>query len=710
MKLKILLNILFLTLGFSMSFQSVLGQESSDTETMARFSDNDESNNVVKYSHAYFDRYQPLTALDMVRQVPGFVLENNDSIRGMGSALGNLLINDRRPSAKQDQPLEILARIPAELVESIELIRGQIRDIDMQGQSRLINIILIENAKATIQWDAYLRQTIEHGDITPKASFSLSNNWLETDYSFGLSYRRSRVGHNGIEDIVDGLGALSENRILNRETRNTFFTGNFNASRWQGETFIQLNSTFTHVDHRFATLSRRIPQAPGSAARTLNIARNFDEPVFEFGLDLERRLQSDLTGKLIFLISRDYEDAIESQRNFNAGGEETLHRIADTYNVATEGITRLEFDWSGFADHAIQVNLEAVYNLFDGKFSQTDNSGLVPIIINVPGANSKVDELRWDFLFLDNWSLGQFELDYGVGVEASTITQTGDVKNKRSFFFIKPQVVLTYSTQQGQQTRVRVSREVAQLNLEDFISATVFEDNDLALGNPDIRPDTTWITDISHERRIGKNVVIKLTAFHHWVSDVLDLLPLSSIFEAPGNIGDGRRWGMEMESTVPLQWIGLTDARLKLKARWQDSTVVDPVTGESRVFSAVRRSGPNNFFDVENKYAFSIDFRQDFEFARMAWGYIIQDRAERPRYKVNELEIFNEQIEINTFIETTRWFGIKIRLDFENITNFDETRDRTVYIDRRDLSPVSTGEFRNIGGGPRVFLTFSGTY
>ena len=78
----------------------------------------------------------------MVRQVPGFQLENNNSTRGIAGALGNLLINDRRPSAKQDQPEDILARIPSQLVERIELIRGQVREIDLRGQSSLINIIL----------------------------------------------------------------------------------------------------------------------------------------------------------------------------------------------------------------------------------------------------------------------------------------------------------------------------------------------------------------------------------------------------------------------------------------------------------------------------------------------------------------------------------------------------------------------------------------
>jgi hypothetical protein len=72
--------------------------------------------NIISYPNLFFEKFQPLTALDMVEQVPGFQLENNNSTRGISNALGNLLINDRRPAAKQDQPSEILSRISASSV------------------------------------------------------------------------------------------------------------------------------------------------------------------------------------------------------------------------------------------------------------------------------------------------------------------------------------------------------------------------------------------------------------------------------------------------------------------------------------------------------------------------------------------------------------------------------------------------------------------
>lgn len=181
----------------------------------------------------------------------------------------------------------------------------------------------------------------------------------------------------------------------------------------------------------------------------------------------------------------------------------------------------------------------------------------------------------------------------------------------------------------------------------------MFEDDDLALGNPNLRPDTTWIGELSHERRFGDSIVIKVTAFHHWITNVLDLLPITPTFEVPGNIGNGKRWGVEIENTIPLAWLGLTGSRLDTKFRWQDSSVVDPVTGVDRVLSAVSgfRGAPDIKFRQGNEYVIDVSYRQDFEEERIAWGWRMAEQAERPVFKVNEKEISDEGVLFSLFLK-----------------------------------------------------------
>jgi hypothetical protein len=666
---------------------------------------------LVDYPAEFFERYQPNTALDMVRQVPGFLLDDGDTTRGFGAAAGNILVNDRRPSAKQDIPSAILARIPASQVARIEIIRGQVRDINLLGQSVVANIILHQDAPAAIRWETSYRYNLKHGN-TYEGGVSLSDRWNSIDYNLGLDARRYARGDFGEQDTLDGSEALIEQRFDDTDTTGTRGGINLNAATWAGETLLQLNTSIAGEDRDGLRITQRVPVNPAIARREDLYGDDYRMRQAEVGIDAERSLSRYLSGKAIMLFFRQHLDVITSQQSFNAAGVETQYREADTGTITTEGIGRLEFDWSGLPDHFYQLNLEGAYNSLAGSLVQVVDTGAGPVLIDIPGANTRVEEVRADVLIKDTWSVGHFELDYGLGAEVSRISQSGDEELERNFFFLKPHAAIIYSPNQGQQTRARLAREVSQLNFNDFVSATEFEDDDLALGNPNLRPDTTWIAELGYERRFGEMSVVKATIFHHWITDVLDLLPLTTIFEVPGNIGDGRRWGVEVETTIPLDRLGLAASKLDINARWQDSSVTDPVTGQSRPLSSRTVEGAilPLAFRRENKYALTVDYRQDFRQVRMAWGWNIRMRAGRPLYKVNELDIADENTEANIFVETTRWFGVKARIVAENLTDLTETRDRTVYTGERGLSPVDFRELRERQRGFRMTFIVSGNF
>ncbi len=664
----------------------------------------------VNYPASYFTRFQPVTALDMVNQVPGFQLDDDiNDLRGFGGVAGNVLIDDRRPSTKRDMLSAILTRIPAGSVERIELIRGQVRSIDMRGQSSVLNIILREGIPAAVQWETSIRQTFGHGPLKPEGRVSLSDNWKGIDYNVGVDARWNSVGRKGIDEIYDGNGILEDRRFDKRDNRNTVIKTNLNAAGWWGNTFLQVNTVYNYQKQHIFTNSDRVRELTG-VERNVFFDAIEKEPTFEAGVDMERDLYADLTAKAILLYVHGNRDIFNSQRDTNAAGNQTLYRLATGKLKSSEGIARIEFDWSGFSNHLVQFNVERATNTLGSTLVQTDDTGAGAVIIEVPGANGRVEEIRWDTLLKDTWTLGQLELDYGLGTEASTITQTGDAELERSFFFLKPQAVATWSWLNRDQSRVRLAREIAQLNLEDFVSGTEFLDNDIALGNPNIKPESTWKLELSHEKRFGGKGVVKLTAFHHWITDVLDLLPITSTFEAPGNIGDGRRWGLLWESSIPLDWLALKAAKLDVKARWQDSSVIDPVSGENRVLSIPVINGGPIIFNIENEYAFEIEYRQDFQAQQSAWGWKVMERAEQYQYKVNEFIVYDENTDIHTYIETSRWFGVKMIVTAENILNFHENRRRTIFSGERDLAPLDSTELRDRTRGFRMSFTMSGSF
>lgn len=665
---------------------------------------------VVAYPAAFFARYQPNTALEMVNQVPGFLLDDGGDERGFGASVGNVLINDRYPSAKQDSPSQILQRIPASQVARIELIRGQVREVDLLGRPFVLNLVLFEDSAAAIRWEAGLRKNFSLTPLAPNGGISIADRWANWNYNLGVDGRRASFGDPGRRDIYDAAGTLTERRFEDHEgwgfNANTYLV----ASRDVGETRWDINTNVGAEVRTERLLTEIEPQAGGGQPSDERLVRKRRNLRFEFGASGERDLGADLGAKAILLYFQLDQDPEVTQRRFDENGAETLFRNADTEAKATETIGRLEFNWTRFANHVLQFNVEGTRNVIDSELVQIVDDGSGPMIVPVPGANTRVEELRGDVSMSDTWTLGKIKFEYGLGYETSTIEQTGDAEENRSFSFIKPRSSLTWSASPERQVQLRVAREVSQLDFSDFVSATVFEDDDVALGNPNLKPESTWIAELSQEWRFGELGVIKLTGFHHWISDVEDLLPLTPEFEVPGNIGDGRRWGIEFESTLPLDRFGLAGGRLDAKLRWQDSTVTDPVTGDSRVLSSEGGSSQDISFRNENEYAILLNLRQDLETAQVAWGLDYRQRAERPLFKVNELEVYDEGTQFNAFVETTRWWGIKIRLTLNNITNVADYRDRTVYEAQRRLSPVSFHEIRRLTNGTRLILGASGAF
>ena len=223
---------------------------------------------LVEYPAAYFGRYQPATALDMVRQVPGFLVDDGASLRGFGGAVGNVLINDKYPSAKLDSPSALLARIPANQVLKVELIRNQVRGIDMQGRPVLVNVVLKDDIPALVRWDVYSRFHSE-GPVKPGIDLSVSDRWNNIDYNAGARIEREANGETGNDAVFDENLMLLEESTVERFSTGIDLTGTLNASALLGRTFTQFNTRWHLEDGSPYQVSIFTPVSAGIGGTTL---------------------------------------------------------------------------------------------------------------------------------------------------------------------------------------------------------------------------------------------------------------------------------------------------------------------------------------------------------------------------------------------------------------------------------------------------------
>lgn len=96
---------------------------------------------VETYPRAFFDRFYPQTALELLERVPGFSLDTGAELRGIAGAAGNVLVDGERPTIKSGGLEDFLSRIPADAVERIEVTRGAQRAVETAGQGLIANVI-----------------------------------------------------------------------------------------------------------------------------------------------------------------------------------------------------------------------------------------------------------------------------------------------------------------------------------------------------------------------------------------------------------------------------------------------------------------------------------------------------------------------------------------------------------------------------------------
>ncbi|MEL7449437.1 MAG: TonB-dependent receptor [Pseudomonadota bacterium] len=646
----------------------------------------------VQYQAGFFARYAPVTALDMVNNLPGFALDDGDGSRGFAGSAGNVLVDGARVSSKSESPSNVLSRIPAANVERIEVIRGQTGGTDLRGQTVIANVIRT-GGDMSGAWQLGANTYQPNGGFWPFGSTSAAIDLDNASLTVGVEASRYFRLFEADEIVIGPTGEVLE--VRDEEFSEDGHRGKLTlqATADLGETVLRVNANYSLFDEAGGETSVR---APVDAPPFVLFQGDTDkEDAYEIGVDLERAFGGASQAKLITL----YRTADYTETGSLVFPEEGRTNSTTTFNsIDTEAILRVEFDYSGFDGHLVEAAVEGANNSLESRFDFLRNEGgeLVPVI--VPGADTEVEEERVDVTLSDSFAVGAVAVDLVLAGEASTITQTGDFSEDRSFSFFKPGVTLTYAPSGRTQFRLRGQREVGQLDFFDFVSAADLGDVELSLGNPELSPETTVAFEATFERRFGSLGVVTLTGFHDEISDVQDVLPLEGILEVPGNIGDGTRSGLRAEATLPMDGLGIVGARLDFNGFWQVSSVADPLTGEDRRLSGERRWQGN------------VAFRQDLTEARFAWGGDVSFFDDAPQFGLDEIDTFQNGVDVDAFVETRALAGLRVRFGVENLLRTGTDRVREVFQGPRSEGVRAFTEERDRSGTRQYYLEVSGTF
>ncbi|MBI1362194.1 MAG: outer membrane beta-barrel protein [Alphaproteobacteria bacterium] len=677
-------------LGCGVALPAVAQQTAQAPETVAPTTPVRTSEGVQTFDAAYFRTYNPITAYDMVARVPGFEISDGEQLRGFGATAGNVLINGERPSSKtliSDQ----LKRVPAEEVARVELISGSASNVDVRGQTQLVNVVLKRTHKSSpTTYVAELRD-IQYSNrlgwvAQATKTFALGST---ADLTIDLQAPNLRGRVNNLETVRDANGAVTEIRDQFGQPNNIGLQGT-GTLKWRptASDTVSLNGQYAPTWN--STNSNSIARGPdGSFHNERPGLSDFsNDYTAELAGDWEHRFSSNLSVKAIALATFSGVDEDDEYDTFTPAGLVNVQTLNRT-TKAGERVGRAVLTWRPGSAHTIDIGAEGAFNFRDTDLQIFNDHGAGPVEQVLPVAATRVEELRGEAFITDVWRMTPaLTLETGFNFEASRITQSGDASQRREFTYPKPRAILTWQVAPMDQLRFSEVRDISQLDFTQFASTIAVIDNIVLLGNPNLEPEKTWKSRLEWEHRFSQRSAVTVSLFHDAVQDVADLIPISG-FDAPGNLGDGTRDGVELRGAAPLSVIGIPNAELRFSGTYQNTSVTDPVTGEKRSFTD------------EKDWTWNVNFRQQLPKWQAAWGGTLLRWSKYQEFKLQEADLFDRQGErFDLFVETTRFKGLTIRLTASNLAPNPEDRVRTFYVGTRASGTVLRTERRKQKGGP----------
>ena len=633
---------------------------------------------VLVFTPDFFAAQRPNTALDMVNRVPGFSIDNGSGARGFEGAVGNVLINNNRPASKNDSGSNVLGRTLANQVERIELIRGGAPGIDMQGYSVVVNVILktTDSRQSILTWNAML---FEGGHDIYGGSYQFTQN--KGDRSWGVT-------------LSDGMGSSDSNGVGRSIRRNAagdvIRDERFENDGWGGGQSIRGNYTGPVFGGKLE----------GTARYGLNDYQNWTELSSPTSLRRSDYAEDGDSGELGLTWTRTLNPrwTIETRlihefSSFDSvsGSNETLNGTAapeqqfKSNGDSSESILRALVRHERSPALTIEAGAEIAYNMLDVNQAFTIGGVGVPL----PSASVKVEETRGEAFSKATWRINpKLTLEGGVRLEASTISQSGDADQEKSFFFAKPRLLATWTPMADNQLRFRFERELGQLDFGDFAASAELSDGTVFGGNVDLEPEQRWISELSYERRFWGEGVVSIGYRHDRIIDVIDRLPLPGGLSATGNIGDGTLDQLSLNVVVPLDKVGISGARFTFRNDWNKTSVTDPTTGEDRRISGVRPSQAN------------VGFQQDITSWKTQWGINWLPRLGQATYDPDQTFAWRGADYLEAFVEYKPSPTLSLRAQLNLWDDF--TQQRTVYATRNPRT-VAFVEERSID--PRTFVS-----
>ncbi|RHW17989.1 TonB-dependent receptor [Sphingomonas gilva] len=665
-------------------------QDASDiivTGNIAFRNRTDDVNPVLSYDLEYFQRFEPVSVGEMLKRVPGVtftsdVLEYDGAqFRGLPPGFTQVLINGRRAPGGEADGSFFVDRIPAELVERIEIVRAPRADQPSEGVAGTLNVVTKESASFEGGF-AKLGALINgrDGETRPSAAAAYAGRLGEsTSFWAALNYQERRNPKDKVSYRFGGEPTTGEG---SHESDPEFDDREDQADTRDGSDL----SGSAEIAHEFAGGGRvRV----GGFFVDTNRIETEDSRVYE-GEDLdyvERVVQVEDINQQTYALSGDALIPLGGVELGLAAGWSSYREDS----IATETA-------ENFEDEEIEVDT-SIIDLSDDEYTGTlfarfgKDSGLgVKTGIDLlsksrNGLNNgnfigddfafTIEEERYDpYVRVTLEPTPAFTVDAGLRYEITrrTVGAEGfddvDYDNE----LLTPSLHLKFAPTADDQFRASFARTVRRPDY-DLISPYEQEespgDEDTTVGNPALRNQKSWGVDVGYERRLGAAGIVGVNFFYRDITDLIELVVIGDAGDGqlftPQNIGDGQTWGAEFDLSVPLTGFGMPDTGLFANYTYLDSKTIDPFTREERRF--------NN----QPHHVYNVGFIQTVRSLDASFGATISGRSGAFESNFDEVINLRYDPDLEAFVEKRFGENFVLRLTVQNILDRRKKEDFRKY-------------------------------
>ncbi|MGV8932490.1 MAG: TonB-dependent receptor plug domain-containing protein [Luteimonas sp.] len=677
---------------------------------------------VLSYDLEYFQRFEPLTVGDMLKRVPSVafvsdVLEYDGArLRGLDPGYTQILINGKKVPGAGDDRSFFVDRIPAELVERIEIIRNTSANRSGDAMAGALNIVL----RDAYQFDGrYVRAGVLHfddgeikttyggvasgefgggrllggfnvqGRYNPKLKKSIrfeepGGDFVDredqtdvrdgTDYSANLSYTRD-IGSGRLS--IDGMYVMTDRTQTERSVE-------YNHPQAVGiDHRLSLNDQVVGIEQDNIALSGSYKFDMAGGRTDIDVGySSFD--------DASRDVEQETKWKLKTLPPK-FSKTEGTRVLTDIHDDETTLSLSHQRALST---TTMEFgfDYMSKGRDTAQLTSEVETRKVDVP---------LPAHGNDARATSQIDERRLDPYLMFTGRGDAFDWEAGLRYETTTVDVANGVdKAGNDYAILLPSAHLRWKVGQNDRLSLSLGRSVRRPNFNHILPLLLEEeygDNDF-VGNPQLDPELAWGIDLGFEHRIGRRGIVGVNVFYRKVSDLIEITntgapsatavgdfedsveefiddnpgadestpgyptfnPSSFVYTA-SNVGDGAVYGIEFDTSTPLTALGLDSTGVFMNYSWLDSKVDD-------------QFGERTFND-QARHVLNVGFIQDLPKIGMAFGASYRRQGDAfSRLLAKEVETrYGADLEV--FVEKRFGDKLSIRLTGSNLLNAskDET-------------------------------------